>query len=114
MPSGIAIDPLVSPTSTMTNDTDENVTDHAASSTTGTGTSSLPLKGVAGRINYAAWDKVATDLVQQTELEDAEETATETRKVCLDYTCLTTTTRRMNDALLATGSETTTGNASLE
>jgi hypothetical protein len=38
-------------------------------------------KGVAGRINYATWDKVATELVQQVEEEDKQEKAEETRKV---------------------------------
>jgi hypothetical protein len=40
-------------------------------------------KGVAGRINYAAWDKVATDLVQQVEQEDQVEIADQKAKVCL-------------------------------
>lgn len=42
-------------------------------------------KGVAGRINYAAWDKVATDLVEQVEREDEEDTAVEKSKVRILY-----------------------------
>ena len=38
-------------------------------------------KGVAGRINYAAWDKVATDLVEQVEQEDEAEIADQKAKV---------------------------------
>jgi len=43
-------------------------------------------KGVAGRINYAAWDKVATDLVQQVDQEEQAEIAEEKAKVC--YYCM--------------------------
>ena len=32
-------------------------------------------KGIAGRINYAQWDKVATDLIDQTDTENAAEEA---------------------------------------
>ena len=38
-------------------------------------------KGVAGRINYAAWDKVASDLVEQVEQEDEAEIADQKAKV---------------------------------
>jgi len=41
-------------------------------------------KGVAGRINYAAWDRVATDLVEQVEQEEQAEIADGKAKVrCL-------------------------------
>lgn len=38
-------------------------------------------KGVAGRINYAAWDKVATDLVQDLDAQEEEEIKEQKAKV---------------------------------
>lgn len=48
-----------------------------------TSTPDVPEKGVAGRINYAQWDRVATDLVEQVEQEEQEEIAMEKAKVCM-------------------------------
>lgn len=56
----------------------------SSSTTMSSTTSSNPAdaeKGVAGRINYAAWDRVATDLVQRTEQEEQAEIAEEKAKV---------------------------------
>lgn len=46
--------------------------------------SATPQKGVAGRINYAQWDKVANSLVEETEKEEEDETAAEKAKLGLD------------------------------
>jgi hypothetical protein len=43
--------------------------------------SAVPQKGVAGRINYAAWDKVANELVTKVEEEDEQEIEEEKKKV---------------------------------
>ena len=66
-----------------------------STSSTAPVTPSSPVeKGVAGRINYAAWDKVATDLVQQVDQEDQVEIADQKAKVCVSvcicvpYVCL--------------------------
>jgi len=58
-------------------------------------------KGVAGRINYAAWDKVATDLVDQVDREEQEEIAAEKAKVrsANSLTELTSCVRRRQDTL---------------
>lgn len=37
--------------------------------------------GVAGRTNYAQWDKLATDLVEQVETEEKQEAEQESSKV---------------------------------
>lgn len=42
-----------------------------------------PSGGVAGRTNYAKWDKVATDLVKEVEKEEEQEIEEEKAKVCL-------------------------------
>ena len=41
----------------------------------------LPQKGIAGRINYAQWDKVTKDLVTQIDEESQQETIEEKKKV---------------------------------
>ena len=59
-----------------------------STSSTAPVTSSPVEKGVAGRINYAAWDKVATDLVQQVDQEDQVEIADQKAKVCVSGVCI--------------------------
>ena len=56
----------------------------ATTTTTTSSSSTVVQKGVAGRINYAQWDKVASDLVQQSELEDEQATAEATSQLGLD------------------------------
>lgn len=46
-------------------------------------TSTMTTPGVAGRTNYAKWDKLATTLVQQVEEESKLEEEEEKAKVCL-------------------------------
>ena len=43
--------------------------------------------GVAGRTNYAQWDKLATDLVEQVETEEQAEAESENAKV-RSFVCL--------------------------
>jgi hypothetical protein len=55
----------------------------ATNSTTTSSSSNTTVvqKGVAGRINYDAWDKVAKDLVTQVDEEDEQEKSQEQKKV---------------------------------
>lgn len=52
--------------------------------TTTTTTTSTMTPGVAGRINYAQWDKVASDLVQEVEQQDAADEAKDKALLGLD------------------------------
>ena len=45
----------------------------------------LPQKGIAGRINYAQWDKVTKDLVTQIDEESQQETIEEKKKVRFSF-----------------------------
>jgi hypothetical protein len=87
----------------MSNHSEVNVSPTSVSTNGGSGGGVQ--KGVAGRINYAAWDKVATELVQQVEEEDEQEKAEETRKVsCFSLLCCwILTTRDQNRLCLAGG-----------
>lgn len=74
------------PTLTMSNASttahdDERADEIAAETTTNTADNN---KGVAGRINYAAWDKVASKLVESLEHEDEQEKQEEAAKVRMD------------------------------
>ncbi|KAL7573947.1 hypothetical protein ACA910_001958 [Epithemia clementina (nom. ined.)] len=56
--------------SASSTETEDQKTSSSSSSST---SSSVPQKGVAGRINYAQWDKVATTLARETEQQEKEE-----------------------------------------
>ena len=53
----------------------------SSTSSSSSSSSAVPDKGVAGRINYGAWDKLATDLVEQHNQEEQNEIASEKAKV---------------------------------
>ena len=79
------MDPNISTTCTTT-DTNSSAIPSTFDETTTTTTqsptsSSTTPKGIAGRINYAQWDKVTKDLVTQIDEENQQETIEEQKKV---------------------------------
>jgi negative regulator of replication initiation len=74
--------------STTAMDQKLNSEDDNGTTTTTTSPLQQPQKGIAGRINYAQWDKVTKDLVTQIDEESQQETIEEQKKVSFRFMSL--------------------------